>query len=224
MGHVSCPQPQEQPCNQSPGRRKVARRRATSALLTASLRSFRTRARTGGGGCGAAARGRLSAAGAILLAAPAPLFTPSSPRSLPLRSRRAPPSAPWAPPCRLLHPARRAARLRRGWLRAVRGVVLGLMRSHADVHLRLRAGRTCCPTARSCCCSCRHFAGVVGSVILPILGAVPDGAIMLFSLGPDARADGGERRRAGGLDDHAARDCRGRRRSSRGASPSAPTA
>ena len=32
------------------------------------------------------------------------------------------------------------------------------------------------------------LAGVVGSVILPILGAVPDGAIMLFSgLGPDAQ-------------------------------------
>ena len=32
------------------------------------------------------------------------------------------------------------------------------------------------------------LAGIVGSVVLPILGAVPDGAIMLFSgLGPDAQ-------------------------------------
>ena len=32
------------------------------------------------------------------------------------------------------------------------------------------------------------IAGIVGSVVLPILGAVPDGAIMLFSgLGPDAQ-------------------------------------
>merc|ERR1719171_2270987 len=32
------------------------------------------------------------------------------------------------------------------------------------------------------------IAGLVGSVVLPILGAVPDGAIMLFSgLGPDAQ-------------------------------------
>ena len=30
--------------------------------------------------------------------------------------------------------------------------------------------------------------GIVGSIILPVLGAVPDGAIVLFSgLGPDAQ-------------------------------------
>ncbi len=34
-----------------------------------------------------------------------------------------------------------------------------------------------------------HLAGIVGSVVLPILGAVPDGAIVLFSgLGPDAQS------------------------------------
>ena len=33
------------------------------------------------------------------------------------------------------------------------------------------------------------LAGLVGSCVLPILGAVPDGAIVLFSgLGPDAQA------------------------------------
>lgn len=32
------------------------------------------------------------------------------------------------------------------------------------------------------------YSGIVGSVVLPILGAVPDGAIILFSgLGPDAQ-------------------------------------
>lgn len=34
-----------------------------------------------------------------------------------------------------------------------------------------------------------RYAGIVGSVVLPVLGAVPDGAIILFSgLGPDAQA------------------------------------
>jgi hypothetical protein len=32
------------------------------------------------------------------------------------------------------------------------------------------------------------FAGIVGSIVLPILGAVPDGCIVLFSgMGPDAQ-------------------------------------
>ncbi len=32
------------------------------------------------------------------------------------------------------------------------------------------------------------LAGIVGSIVLPVLGAVPDGAIVLFSgLGPDAQ-------------------------------------
>lgn len=32
------------------------------------------------------------------------------------------------------------------------------------------------------------FAGIVGSVVLPVLGAVPDGCIVLFSgMGPDAQ-------------------------------------
>ena len=32
------------------------------------------------------------------------------------------------------------------------------------------------------------FAGVIGSIVLPVLGAVPDGAIVLFSgMGPDAK-------------------------------------
>ena len=34
----------------------------------------------------------------------------------------------------------------------------------------------------------KSVAGIVGSVVLPVLGAVPDGAIVLFSgLGPDAQ-------------------------------------
>lgn len=32
------------------------------------------------------------------------------------------------------------------------------------------------------------YAGLIGSVVLPVLGAVPDGAIVLFSgMGPDAK-------------------------------------
>eukprot|EP01036_Dinobryon_divergens_P041825 gene41825-55479_t len=32
------------------------------------------------------------------------------------------------------------------------------------------------------------WAGIIGSIVLPVLGAVPDGAIVLFSgLGPDAQ-------------------------------------